>query len=101
MGALFSTVIGSALAFFATDVARRGLRLVSFFGGVLALTAGLVVAIEAVADSLLMELPADVQALATAVLPRNLHVCIGIAFGARVTRWVYDWNVRFLDKATA
>lgn len=100
MGNLISSAVAAVFGWLGADLASRVVRIGSYLAGVATLTAVFVLAIEAAVSTLLVALPTDVQALCVAVLPRNLHICIGIAFGARVARLVYDWNLRFLDKAT-
>ncbi len=67
---------------------------VAFMAG---LTTAMFVAIQSLVGALTLAVPAVVVQGAGFVLPSNLSLCISLIVTARMLRYAYDWNVKFVQ----
>lgn len=88
--------IGSALASFvgfsAAHIGRRAAQKIAVGIVMVASVAAMVVAISALVSGFTAVLPGAVVTGASWVVPSNTNACLGVMIGARITRYVYDWN---------
>lgn len=89
IGSLFAGVAGYLAAFVSKRLAVRVLVLTVM----VTLTAGLYQTLSTAMASLAVSVPQWVIIGASWVLPSNLTTVISVVVGARLARWVYDWQI--------
>ena len=89
LGTVATTIVGYLSAKF---TARIGFAIASV-AAITALTAAMLLAINALLDQVSATLPGEVLAFTAAVMPTNLPLCVSVVFSAHVTKWVFLRNV--------
>lgn len=101
LAAAFGTIIGGVVKWFATEGAKR-VALVSAALAALgtALTTLLDVLGGYIATATTEMMPPAWAEGAFAFIPGNWSVCLGLIFGSRVARLVFDWSVKSIEIST-
>lgn len=61
------------------------------------LTATFIGATEALISTVSVNLPSQATVLIGGVMPSNMNECISVVLAARISRFVYEMNVRFAE----
>jgi len=94
-------VIVSAFVSFFTWLATFATKRLALVGiavtAIIALTAALFIALEALVSTLNVTVPTEIAAGVSLLMPSNMTVCISILVTARGLRYAYDWNTRIVQ----
>lgn len=93
IGTAIASTGATIIAFLAGMVTTRVTLVITTVAIIAALTTAFVFLIRGLMASIETSLPSEVTAFASAVLPSNLSVCIGVLVSAQIARWAYDKNI--------
>jgi hypothetical protein len=88
----------SLASLFGVWVSKQVAIRLALITGVGILTAGFIAAINSAKAGLsAYVIPQSVTIAASWLVPSNLNECVGAIFAAYLVRWVYAWNVKFMQ----
>jgi|SRR5690606_829192 hypothetical protein len=94
---VLGALLVSAFGFFADFVTKRLLVIAAVVAAIVALTLAFFAAIVAIINGLSSISPPALSQAMGLIYPANFPLIVGTTFAARVVRWVYEWNVKFLQ----
>jgi hypothetical protein len=93
LGGVFSSLFGYFVQFATKRIAIVGAAVVV----IVALTAGLFTALEALVAGLSLVVPPELSAATGLLLPANITSCAAIIATAHLLRFAYEWNIRIIQ----
>jgi hypothetical protein len=93
LGGIFTSVFTYFVQFATKRIAIVGAAIVV----IVALTAALFTAFEALVSGLSLAVPAELSAATGLLLPANITTCAAIIASAHLLRFAYEWNIRIIQ----
>lgn len=93
IGGLFSSLFG----FFVTYLTKRLAIIAASVTVIVAVTASLFIALEALTSSLTLILPTELTHGISLILPSNINLCLSLMISARMLRFSYDWSIKIIQ----
>lgn len=97
----FSWIAGAVAWFVGKEslaLVMKVLRVIAYVAAIVALFAAMVVAVQALANTLLVSLPSDAIVIAGALMPTNTLECLTAVLTGIVYRFLFDWHAKIADK---
>lgn len=101
LGGLLGSLITTVVTVFTKRVFWRLAILTAVVSGMALLTGGLMVAGHAAILGLATSMPSGASLGLSLFLPTNVGACVGAMVSARLLRWAYDWQIKFLTMKAA
>lgn len=92
-GGLFAQLVGFLAQWFTVKTATQ----LGIVTAVVTLTVGLFVAIKTLLFSIAIISPPEFGQAMSLIIPNNLPICMSAIVSANVVRWVWIWQVHFIE----
>lgn len=97
LGVYLLSIISALVAFFASYLTKKLAIRVLGVGVIVGLTATFIAAMQTAITAIEYAVPNTINIAASWVLPTNFGLCFSTIIGVMVTRWLYDWQVKFVQ----
>lgn len=97
LATFFATMFGNFIAFFAKWFTARTATQLGVIASIAALTIGMITTIKGLISSLALVAPPFYVQAVSLVVPDNAPACISALVAAHTIKWVWLWQVRFIE----
>jgi hypothetical protein len=97
LAAFLASLFAQIVAFFAQFFAVKTAMQLGVVASVVALTVGFFATIKALLIGIVIVAPPDFAQAMSLIIPNNLPICMSAIVSAHVVRWVWIWQVHFIE----
>jgi hypothetical protein len=97
LATFFATMLGNFIAFFAKWFTARTATQLGIIAAITSLTIGMIAFIKALILSIALVAPPLFTQAMSLVVPDNAPICVSALISAHTIRWVWQWQVRFIE----
>ncbi|RBP83187.1 hypothetical protein EBI01_11705 [Marinomonas rhizomae] len=97
LATFFATIFGNFIAFFAKWFTARTATQLGVIAAIASLTIGMIALIKTLISSISLVAPPLFSQAMSLVVPDNAPICISALVSAHTIKWVWQWQVRFIE----
>ena len=97
LATFLATLVGNFIAFFAKWFTTRTATQLGIIAAIATLTVGMIALIKTLILSITLVAPPLFTQAMSLVVPSNAPACISALVSAHTTKWVWQWQVRFIE----